>query len=57
MDGRLRATVRDDGRGGADPTGGGLAGLARRVAAADGGFTVHSPAGGPTVVTAELPCA
>ncbi len=57
VDGRLRATVRDDGRGGADPTGGGLAGLARRVAAADGGFTVHSPAGGPTVVTAELPCA
>jgi signal transduction histidine kinase len=57
VDGRLRATVRDDGRGGADPAGGGLAGLARRVAAADGIFTVNSPAGGPTVVTAELPCA
>jgi len=57
VDGRLRATVRDDGRGGADPAGGGLAGLARRVAAADGVFTVDSPPGGPTVVTAELPCA
>jgi signal transduction histidine kinase len=57
VDGRLRATVRDDGRGGADPAGGGLAGLARRVAAADGVFTVNSPAGGQTVVTAELPCA
>jgi len=57
VDGRLRATVRDDGRGGADPAGGGLAGLARRVAAADGEFSVDSPPGGPTVVTAELPCA
>jgi signal transduction histidine kinase len=56
-DGRLHATVRDDGRGGADPAGGGLTGLARRVAAADGTFSVVSPPGGPTVVTAELPCA
>jgi signal transduction histidine kinase len=55
-DGVLRATVRDGGRGGADPAGGGLSGLARRVAAADGAFTVTSPPGGPTVVTAELPC-
>jgi signal transduction histidine kinase len=57
VDGRLHATVRDDGRGGADPAGGGLAGLARRVAAADGEFGVTSPPGGPTVVSAELPCA
>ena len=57
VDGRLRAAVRDDGRGGADPAGSGLAGLARRVAAADGTLTVDSPPGGPTVVTAELPCA
>jgi len=27
------------------------------VAAADGGFRVDSPVGGPTVITAELPCA
>jgi signal transduction histidine kinase len=57
VDGRLRTTVRDDGAGGADPAGGGLSGLARRVAAADGVFGVDSPPGGPTVVTAELPCA
>ncbi|MFG1864263.1 sensor histidine kinase [Microbispora bryophytorum] len=47
--------VRDDGRGGADPGGGGLSGLARRVAALDGRFRVDSPPGGPTTVSAELP--
>ncbi|TDC49621.1 hypothetical protein E1212_17585 [Jiangella ureilytica] len=52
----LRARVGDDGPGGADALGGGLAGLRRRVAALDGRFTVHSPAGGGTVVEAELPC-
>ncbi|WP_206313894.1 sensor histidine kinase [Streptomyces coryli] len=50
-------TVTDDGRGGADPAGGGLTGLARRVAALDGHFAVDSPPGGPTTITAELPCA
>lgn len=49
--------VRDDGAGGADPQGSGLQGLARRVAALDGRFEAHSPAGGPTTVRAELPCA
>ncbi|WP_055480561.1 histidine kinase [Sphaerimonospora mesophila] len=48
--------VRDDGVGGADATGGGLSGLARRVAALDGRFTVTSPPGGPTTIVAELPC-
>jgi signal transduction histidine kinase len=48
--------ITDDGAGGADPGGGGLAGLARRVAALDGRFTVSSPPGGPTVIEAELPC-
>ncbi|MFC4061793.1 sensor histidine kinase [Planomonospora corallina] len=48
--------VTDDGRGGADPAGTGLSGLARRVAALDGRLLVDSPAGGPTVVVAELPC-
>jgi signal transduction histidine kinase len=52
----LAVRVEDDGPGGADPTGGGLSGLARRVAALDGTLTVDSPVGGPTVVTAELPC-
>ncbi|GII60103.1 hypothetical protein Skr01_01880 [Sphaerisporangium krabiense] len=52
----LVVRVHDDGRGGADPAGGGLSGLARRVAALDGRLAVHSPSGGPTTVTAELPC-
>jgi signal transduction histidine kinase len=53
----LDVEVRDDGLGGADPAGGGLTGLRRRVEALDGTLTVASPAGGPTVVRAELPCA
>jgi signal transduction histidine kinase len=54
----LRVTVEDDGRGGAhlDP-GGGLAGLANRVAALDGTFDLSSPAGGPTRIEAVIPCA
>ncbi|GAA1834207.1 sensor histidine kinase [Pseudonocardia ailaonensis] len=47
--------VSDDGRGGASPDGQGLRGLARRVSALDGTFTVVSPAGGPTEITAVLP--
>ncbi|HEV7980502.1 sensor histidine kinase [Amycolatopsis sp.] len=49
--------ISDDGTGGAQLSGGGLSGLSRRVAAADGEFTVDSPPGGPTTVTAVLPCA
>ncbi|WP_432940019.1 sensor histidine kinase [Kribbella sp. CA-253562] len=49
-------TVTDDGRGGADPSGRGLTGLAGRVAAYDGTFTIDSPPGGPTTIRAELPC-
>ena len=57
----VRVVVRDEGKGGADfsadDTGGtGLAGMRRRVAALDGTFTLASPAGGPTVIEAELPC-
>jgi signal transduction histidine kinase len=57
----VRVVVRDEGKGGADfsadDTGGtGLAGMRRRVAALDGTFAVTSPAGGPTVIEAELPC-
>ncbi|WP_158846463.1 sensor histidine kinase [Saccharothrix deserti] len=54
--GAVRVRVVDDGVGGADPKGGGLAGLSRRVLALDGAFDVTSPAGGPTVITAEVPC-
>jgi signal transduction histidine kinase len=53
----VRVTVTDTGRGGADLAGPGLDGLRRRVEALDGDFTVTSPAGGPTVLRAELPCA
>ncbi|MES4901582.1 MULTISPECIES: histidine kinase [unclassified Streptomyces] len=53
--GGLLVRVTDDGRGGADPAGGGLLGLARRVAALDGRLRVVSPPGGPTTVGAELP--
>jgi len=57
MDQGVRVTVTDNGPGGADPSGGGLSGLARRAAALDGSLTVDSPPGGPTTVTAVLPCA
>ena len=52
---RVTVTVTDDGHGGADIGGSGLAGLRRRVEALDGGLTVTSPVGGPTVLRAELP--
>lgn len=48
--------VRDDGHGGADPAGHGLSGIAARIHALDGTFTVDSPVGGPTIITAEVPC-
>jgi signal transduction histidine kinase len=56
-DGVLTVAVHDDGQGGADPDGGGLAGLRRRVQALDGRLRVISPLGGPTTIRAELPCA
>ncbi len=55
-DANLVVEVTDDGDGGADPSGSGLAGLRRRVEALDGTFSVMSPAGGPTIVKAVLPC-
>jgi signal transduction histidine kinase len=57
VDGVLAVEVIDDGRGGADPAGGGLTGLRQRVGALDGTLDVVSPVGGPTTVRAELPCA
>ncbi|OQD55744.1 sensor histidine kinase [Streptomyces phaeoluteigriseus] len=57
-DGRIRAQVSDDGHGGADPSRGtGLRGIERRLAAFDGVLAVHSPVGGPTTLTLEIPCA
>jgi signal transduction histidine kinase len=58
---QLHVSVFDDGRGGAEVTSDenatGLRGLDERVRAAHGTFTVSSPATGPTIVTAVLPCA
>ena len=55
--GRLVAIVGDNGTGGAAlRSGGGLRGVERRLAAFDGVIAVTSPAGGPTIVTMELPC-
>jgi signal transduction histidine kinase len=64
---RLRITVTDDGVGGAaipppgdGPAGAwsgtGLRGLVQRATAVDGTLSIDSPPGGPTVITAELPC-
>jgi signal transduction histidine kinase len=63
-DGALRCTVWDDGGGGAHEEdgpvlgagGSGLRGVRRRLAAFDGTLGMSSPAGGPTLVTMELPC-
>jgi signal transduction histidine kinase len=52
----LLMSVTDDGPGGARLVpGGGLAGLLERVQTVDGRLEVHSPPGGPTTVTIELP--
>ncbi|MFI1719946.1 sensor histidine kinase [Streptomyces sp. NPDC020489] len=57
-EGMLRITVTDDGRGGATVgAGSGLAGVERRLGTFDGVLAVSSPAGGPTMVTMEIPCA
>jgi signal transduction histidine kinase len=57
-DAMLRATVTDDGVGGADARRGtGLAGVERRLATFDGILAVSSPAGGPTIIVIEVPCA
>jgi signal transduction histidine kinase len=55
-DGMLVAEIVDDGKGGADPSGGGLTGIRQRAEALDGALRVVSPPGGPTTVRAELPC-
>jgi signal transduction histidine kinase len=54
--GTLTVVISDDGIGGADPGGAGLSGLADRVAGVDGTLSVESPSGGPTIISAVLPC-
>jgi signal transduction histidine kinase len=54
---RLTIVVLDDGDGGAViADGGGLAGVGQRLAVFDGTVTIDSPAGGPTIVSLEIPC-
>jgi signal transduction histidine kinase len=54
--GRLKIMIRDDGRGGADPSrGSGLIGLTDRVEALGGTVRVSSPAGAGTQIAVELP--
>jgi signal transduction histidine kinase len=49
--------VEDDGNDGAVlAPGHGLSGLTDRLLAVDGELAVDSPRGGPTRLTAELPC-
>jgi signal transduction histidine kinase len=58
----LTVLVGDDGCGGADPRGSGLAGLRARVEALDGRLALHSSdgagagAGAGTVLEVKLPC-
>ncbi len=51
----VRVVISDDGVGGADPSGAGLSGLARRVLALDGAFEVTGSEAGGTRVSATLP--
>ncbi|NEB76661.1 sensor histidine kinase [Streptomyces sp. SID14478] len=56
-EGHLRIAVTDNGGGGAViASGGGLSGIERRLGTFDGVLAVSSPAGGPTMVTMEIPC-
>jgi signal transduction histidine kinase len=55
-EGMLELSIRDDGRGGADPAGGsGLIGLADRVDALGGTIRVVSPVGQGTALHVALP--
>ena len=53
----LRLVIEVDGRGGADPAGSGLRGIADRAEAVGGCLTVGERPGRGTIITAELPCA
>ncbi|MEU3735937.1 sensor domain-containing protein [Streptomyces sp. NPDC032198] len=56
-EGMLRIAVTDNGKGGASiGAGSGLSGIERRLGTFDGVLAVSSPAGGPTMVTMEIPC-
>ncbi|MFF2388482.1 sensor histidine kinase [Agromyces sp. NPDC058104] len=55
---RLRVGIVDDGIGGVNEgRGTGVSGIRSRVAALDGEVSITSPAGGPTAIRIDLPCA
>jgi len=55
--GRLELQICDDGVGGAARNGTGISGMADRIQAMGGEFTLHSAPGNGTLITAWLPCA
>jgi len=55
VNGAIEAVISDDGRGGADPTGSGLQGLADRLATLNGRLQMDSRPGAGTTVTAVVP--
>ena len=56
QNGMLRVRVTDDGRGGADPNGTGLRGIADRTEALGGSLSVQSDTSAGTTLIGELPC-
>ena len=53
---QLEMEIADDGAGGADPAGRGLATMIDRVSAADGEAEIDSPPGQGTRITVRIPC-
>jgi signal transduction histidine kinase len=53
----LHVEIRDDGVGGADPDGHGLVGIRDRATTLGGRLRINSPAGGGTLVAADIPVA
>ena len=51
----VRLTVRDNGAGGAVPSGQGILAMAARARRLGGDFEADSPAGGPTTITVRIP--
>ncbi|WP_425307386.1 ATP-binding protein [Ammonicoccus fulvus] len=55
---KVRVTIGDNGRGGAEEAaGGGLAGVRRRLEPFDGSLGITSPTGGPTTAVIAVPTA
>jgi signal transduction histidine kinase len=53
---QLEMEITDDGRGGADPRGSGLANIVDRVSALDGHTVIDSPPGSGTRILVRIPC-